>query len=78
MTMQAVSLSALEASTATPRRRIDHKTIERFAARVRAQGGASRASNAVVDRVHARELDNKVERAAHDLLTLFPRCERWR
>lgn len=38
MTMQSVSLSALEASTANPRRRIDRKTIEGLAASIRTDG----------------------------------------
>ena len=38
MTMQSVSLSALEASAANPRRKIDRKTIERLAASIRTDG----------------------------------------
>jgi ParB family transcriptional regulator, chromosome partitioning protein len=38
MTMQSVSLSALEASTANPRRKIDRKTIEGLAASIRTDG----------------------------------------
>jgi ParB family transcriptional regulator, chromosome partitioning protein len=38
MTMQSVSLSALEASSANPRRKIDRKTIEGLAASIRTDG----------------------------------------
>src|SRR5579862_9249850 len=38
MTMQSVSLSALEASAANPRRKIDRKTIEGLAASIRTDG----------------------------------------
>jgi hypothetical protein len=38
MTMQSVSLSALEASAANPRRTIDRKTIEGLAASIRTDG----------------------------------------
>jgi len=38
MTMQSVSLSALEASTANPRRKFDRKTIEGLAASIRTDG----------------------------------------
>jgi hypothetical protein len=38
MTMQTVSLSALERSTANPRRKIDRKTIEGLAVSIRTDG----------------------------------------
>ena len=38
MTIQTVSLSALQASTANPRRKIDRKTIEGLAASIRTDG----------------------------------------
>src|SRR5580700_2733375 len=38
MTMQSVSLSALEASSTNPRRKIDRKTIEGLAASIRTDG----------------------------------------
>jgi len=56
MTMQTVSLSALEASAANPRRKIDRKTIEGLAASIRTDG---LLHNLVVSPVEGRTKDKR-------------------
>jgi len=56
MTMQTVSLSALEASAANPRRKIDRKTIEGLAASIRTDG---LLHNLVVSPVEGRKKDKR-------------------